>query len=480
MNRAETCSSNPLNIAPNTPSEGGGVSRRSFVKTAAVVMPAVAGAGIIGGFPGLAHASSGFFFGRAGEDKIRIGLIGCGGRGTGAAAQALAADPGCVLVSMGDVFKERVDSSLKNITEQFKEELGDKVGERINVPPERQFVGLDSYQKVIDSGVDVVLLTSYPAFRPIHLKAAIAAGKHVFAEKPVAVDAPGIRSVLESAAEAKKKNLGLLVGFCWRYNASMRQAFDRVLGTNGQTQLLGDITSVHTTYLTGTLGKRPRKPEWSDLEFQMRNWWHFNWISGDHIVEQAVHSIDRLAWAMGDRIPERVICLGGRAARTGPESGDSFDHFAATYEYEGGLRCFHTCRQQDGLPSDNTDYVYGTKGHAVINGWTARFPMKAYGKSNPAMLWDGKGDPGDAGKMYDDEHKELFASIRAGKPINDAERGARSCLMAIMARMAAYTGQTITWEQAMNSKESLVPDKLSWDMSLPTPEVAVPGKTKFV
>ncbi|MGE3107895.1 MAG: Gfo/Idh/MocA family protein [Phycisphaerales bacterium] len=459
-----------------------GMTRRTFVKTAAVVVPTVAGAaGGMGSITGLAHAMapSGFF--AEGSDTIRLGLIGCGGRGTGAATQALGADGGCVLESMGDVFKERIDSSLKNITDHMREQVGDKVGQRVDVPAERQFVGWDAYQRVIDSGVDVVLITGYPGFRPQHLKAAIAAGKHVFAEKPLAVDAPGIRSVIESAELATSKHLALLVGFCWRYNASMREAFKRVLDGS-----LGDITSVHTTYLTGTLGKRPRKPEWQELEFQMRNWWHFTWISGDHIVEQAVHSIDRLAWAMNDRLPERVICLGGNAARTGEESGNSFDHFAATYEYAGGLRAFHTCRQQDGLPSDNTDYVYGTKGHAVINGWTAKFPMHGYGvggggaDGNAPVIWDGKGDPGDAGRMYEDEHKELFASIRAGKPINDGVRAANSCMMAIMARMAAYTGQTITWEQAMNSKESLVPGSLSWDMKLPKPEVAVPGKTKFV
>ncbi|MBC7770982.1 MAG: Gfo/Idh/MocA family oxidoreductase [Pyrinomonadaceae bacterium] len=453
--------SSPDEVASNTPREGSGVTRRSFVKAASVIVPAVAGAVYA---PSLARAG---YFAR-GEDKLRIGVIGCGGRGTGAVEQALMADPGCVLVAMGDVFKDRVDASLSALNEQFAENAVD----RIQVPPERQFVGLDAYQKVIDSGVDVVLLTSYPCFRPQHLQAAIAAGKHVFAEKPLAVDGPGIRSVLASAEEAKKKNLAILVGFCWRYNAGMRRAFEQVdAGT------LGPIVSAHTTYLTGALGKRPREPHWKDLEFQMRNWWHFTWISGDHIVEQAVHSIDRLAWATGDVMPTKVTCLGGRAARSGPEHGNVFDHFAATYEYENGLRTYHTCRQQDGLPSDNTDYVHGTHGYGSINGWTGAFPMKSY---DGAKLWDGKGDPNDAGKMYFDEHKELFASIRAGKPINDCVRGANSCLMAIMARMAAYTGQTISWEQALSSKESLVPANLDLNMTLDIPPVAVPGKTKFV
>jgi len=450
-------------------SDSKGLSRRLFVKAAALAAPVLAGANYA---PALARASSatgprgGFFAG--GSDKLRRGGIGCGGRGTGAVLQALAADPGTVLVAMGDVFQDRLDSCLHALTE----DLGEAAKDRIQVPAERRFIGFDAYQKVIDSGVDVVLITGYPGFRPEHLRAAVAAGKHVFAEKPLAVDAPGIRKVLAAAEEAKQKNLAILVGFCWRYNASMRRGFAEVLGGR-----MGDVVSVHTTYHTGTLGRRPRQPEWGDLEFQMRNWWHFTWISGDHIVEQAVHSIDRLAWATGDKTPTKVTCLAGRAARSGPEHGNVFDHFAATYEYENGMRCFHTCTQIDGTPSDNTDYFTGTKGTGSINGWTGKFPMKGYdGKA----LWDGKGSGDDAGKMYDDEHVELFASIRAGKPINDCERGARSCMMAIMARMAGYTGQVLTWDQALNSKEVLAPANLDFAMKLETPPVAVPGKTKFV
>ena len=438
-------------------------SRREFVKAAgaAVALPAITGGLFAFGTPAARAATT-----RTNEDKVlRIGLIGCGGRGTGAATQALKADKNTVLVAMGDVFKDRLDSSLAGI----KGEMGEAAATQVRVSPERQFTGFDAYQKVIDSGVDVVLLTSYPAFRPQHLKAAIAADKHVFAEKPLAVDAPGLRSVLETAAEAKKKNLGLLVGFCWRYNDGMKAMFEQI-----NKGVIGDIVTVHTTYHTGTLGKSPRKPEWSDLEFQMRNWWHFTWISGDHIVEQAIHSIDRMAWAVGDRRPLRVNCLGGRAARTGPESGNSFDHFAAIYEYEGGMRAFHTCRQQDETPSDNSDYVYGTTGMATVNGWTP-----AYIAKDPAgkEIWKYSG-PADH-DMYQNEHNDFFASLRSGKPINDCERGANSTLMAIMARMSAYTGKTVTWEQAMNSKESLVPNKLGLG-SFPTPELAVPGKTKFI
>jgi predicted dehydrogenase len=407
--------------------------------------------------------------------RIRIGIIGCGGRGTGAAVQALRADPNSELVCMADVFPDRLNSCYENVLRAMNPDAPEEATiaelktDRVNVPPEARHVGFDSYQKVIASNVDVVLLTSYPAFRPAHLKAAIEAGKHVFAEKPVAVDGPGIRSVLESAALAKQKNLALLVGFCWRFHGGMQAVFEKILGGT-----IGNIVTAHTTYYTSTLSKRPRKPEWSDIEFQLRNWWHFNWISGDHIVEQAVHSVDRLAWAFNDKVPSKVITLGGRAARTGPESGDVFDHFSAVYEYDDGRRGFHSTRQMDGCPSDNTDYIYGTKGRATVNGWVPTLECR-----DPAgsMLWNFPKETKTV-DMYQQEHNELFKSIRAGAPINDCVRGANSTMMAIMARMAAYTGQTISWEQAMNSKEVLGPSSLTLS-EYPTGPVPVPGKTRF-
>ncbi len=400
-----------------------------------------------------------------GSDALRVGVIGCGGRGTGAAVQALRADKGAILVAMGDVFADRLEGCLSAVTS----EMGAEAGARVQVPAERRFIGFDSHEGVLASDVDVVLLTGYPAFRPAHLRAAVGAGKHVFAEKPLAVDAPGIRSVLESAAEAQRRNLGCLVGFCWRYNDGMRAVFERVNGG-----ALGRVQAVHTTYHTGTLGKRPRKPEWTDVEFQMRNWWHFTWISGDHIVEQAVHSIDRMAWAMGDLLPARVTCLGGRAARTGVESGHVFDHFAAVYEYADGRRAFHTTRQIDNCPADNTDYIYGTTGRCTVNGWAPTYEVRGL---DERVAWT-YGGPA-IRDMYQVEHDEFMASIRSGRPINDGERGARSTMMAIAARMAAYTGQTITWEQALGSTESLVPEHPAFG-PMETPAVAVPGQTKFV
>jgi predicted dehydrogenase len=446
-----------VNTTTTSPVPDRPVTRRDFVAVAGLVTAA----GIV-----MPRAALGAF--SRGADTLRVGLVGCGGRGTGAAAQALHADPGTVLVAMGDVFDDRLQSSLSGLNE----EMGDQASQRIQVPKERQFVGFDSYKKVIDSGVDVVLLCGYPAFRPEQLEYAINAGKHVFLEKPVAVDSPGIRSVLASAKKAQEKNLACMVGFCWRYHPGMRDGFAHVHGGG-----IGDVVTVYTNYHTSTLSKRPRKPEWSDLEFQMRNWWHFTWISGDHIVEQAIHSVDRLAWATGDKLPLRVVGLGGRAARSGPEHGNVFDHFTAIFEYQHGLRAIHTTRQIDGCPADNTDYIYGTKGHAQINGWQPTLLLKDF---NGVQTWKGTGSPEDAGRMYQIEHDELFKSIRAGKPINDCERGANSTLMAIMAREAAYTGQTISWEQAMNSKAKLGPEKLDFAEKYEIPPVAIPGKTKFV
>lgn len=436
--------------------ETNSLSRRDFVRVSAGT---IAGSMLVGA-PALAAQ-------RPRNDTIKIGLIGCGGRGTGAAAQALRADKGAVLTAMGDVFPERMAACHKDLTEEFQDEAATK----IEVPAEKRFSGFDSYQKVIDSGVDVVLITGYPAFRPAHYKAAIAAGKHVFAEKPLAVDSAGIRSVLETAQLAKKKNLASMVGFCWRFHTSMKPTFEKI-----HSGAIGDVVSCHTTYHTGTLSRRPRKEGWSDMEFQMRNWWHFTWISGDHIVEQAIHSVDRMAWAMNDKIPTRVNCLGGRAARSGPEHGNVFDHFAAVYEYDDGRRAFHTCRQIDKCPHDNSDYIYGTRGSAQVDGWRPTLDLK---DSKGNLIWSGEGKSEHSGTMYQNEHDELFKSIREGRPINDVERGANSCLMAIMARMSAYTGQTVTWQQAMESKESLVPEKLAFGDAPPV-EVAIPGKTPLI
>lgn len=419
-------------------------TRRDFVKTTA------AGAAILS-LPAWATAAS--------EERIRVGLIGCGGRGTGAAAQALQADPAVVLTAMGDAFADRIESSHGRLAGHFKE--------RVDVPESRRFAGFDAYQKVIDSGVDVVLLTAPSHFRPAHLAAAVAAGKHVFCEKPMAVDAPGVRSIIASAEQAKAKQLSIVSGFCWRYGAAERATFGRIL-----QGAVGDVTTVHTTYHGGPIQPPRRDPKWSEMEWQLRNWWHYTWVSGDHIVEQACHSIDKLSWAMGDVPPIRATAMGGRAARPQENFGNVFDNFSVIYEYANGARCFHSCRQIANTPFDNTDYILGTKGRCFINSWA---PQHDVYNADGEVVWSYDGP---RPNMYQVEHDELFASIRNGKPHNDGEWMARSTMMSILGRMAAYTGQTITWEQAMNSQEDLTPSKYEWG-DLETAAVAVPGQTRF-
>jgi myo-inositol 2-dehydrogenase/D-chiro-inositol 1-dehydrogenase len=397
------------------------------------------------------------------SERLKIGLIGCGGRGTGAANQALHADSNVVLWSVGDAFDDKIGTSLESLRASHTD--------RIDVPRERQFAGLDAFQKVIDSGADVVLLTSPPAFRPEHFKAAVSAGKHCFLEKPMATDAPGVRSVIKTAEEAKAKDLAVCAGFCWRYHAAMRETFDRL--ANGE---IGQILANYNTYNTGSVDRYPkfnRQNTPRDLEWQLRRWYYFTWLSGDHIVEQACHSIDKMAWGFGDKPPIKCIGHGGRQVRSGEDYGNIFDHFEIVYDYDLGVRGFHFSRQINRTAASTADTFFGTEGTCEINGSLKQFVIKDP-KGN--VKWRYSGQPQD---MYQAEHDDFFDSIRIGKPINDGPRMASSTLLAIMGRMAAYTGQEITWDMALNSQEELVPAKLDWDMKLPVAPVAMPGITQF-
>jgi predicted dehydrogenase len=401
----------------------------------------------------------------AGSDVLRIGLIGCGGRGTGAAEQALRADKNTKLVAMGDMFDDRLQFSLNSLKNNKA------VSDRVEVKPDCCFTGFNAYKQVIPL-VDVVLLTTPPHFRPIHLKAAVEAGKHIFAEKPVAVDAPGVRSVLASCAEAKRKNLSVVAGLCWRYHHGMRDTMKRV-----HEGIIGDITSLQCTYYTTTPWKRDREAGWTDMEWQLRNWLFFTWLSGDFNVEQHVHSLDKMAWAMSDEYPVRATGCGGRQVRTQEVYGHIFDHHTVAYEYANGVKLFSACRQQPGCPGDVSDHITGTKGACHIE--TSPFEGKVVSLPDGKRLWTSKSTKRGRDNMYQNEHDELFASIRSGKPIDNGEWMAKSTLMAIMGRMATYTGQVITWDMAMNSKEDLSPPAYQMG-SLPVPPVARPGVTKFV
>jgi myo-inositol 2-dehydrogenase/D-chiro-inositol 1-dehydrogenase len=392
------------------------------------------------------------------DDRIRVGLIGCGGRGTGAAAQALEADPGVVIWALGDAFQDRMDSCLNALSQH-------EAAGRVQVPRERQFAGIDVMDGVL-AEVDVVLLCSPPVFRPAQLAKAVAAGKHVFCEKPMCIDGPGYRSVIESARIARERRLALVSGFCWRYSSPERALFGELMSGRA-----GDVVGVECTYLTSPLGVRTRRPEWSDLDLQVRNWQHFNWLSGDHIVEQAVHSIDKMAWAMGGRMPASCYAVGSRFTREEiPERGDIYDNFAVLYEYADGPRNTLMCRQQANCFNDNTDHITLTRGFAFINGWGPTLWIRDL-KGNPVWSWPSGGE---SPNMYQVEHDELFRSIRQGRPINDGLWMADSCLMAIMGRMAAYTGRKVTWDEARDSTESLLPT--DWTPTpRPVPPVRKPG-----
>lgn len=424
-------------------------SRRDILKLAGVALAGSAIPTII--IPNRAFAG-------VNSETLKVGLIGCGGRGSGAAKQALSADPNVVLHAVGDIFRDKMDLSL----ESLKKVHPDKV----KVDEGHKFVGFDAYQKVLDSGVDVVILTTPPHFRPEHLSAAVKAGKHVFCEKPVAVDTPGLKKVMEAAKLAKTKNLSVVSGLCWRFHEPKRASFGKILDG-----AIGDVMAVYNTYNTGTLWSKPREANWTDMEFQLRNWLYYNWLSGDHIVEQAVHSIDMMSWALGDVVPTSATGTGGRQVRTEPIFGHIYDHFAITYDYPNGAKGFHMSRQQTNCENSYAVESFGTKGKALVN--CARNTHEIEG-TNP---WKYTGVQND---MYQTEHNELFAGIRSNKPINNGDSMVQSTMLAIMGRMAAYTGKKITWEDAMNSTETLGPNSYSFATTPPIEEVPRPGITPFI
>ena len=419
-------------------------SRRQFLMQSG----AVAVGGALAGTLSVARSAH-----AGGDDVLKIGLIGCGNRGTGAAKNALLADKNVKLTAMGDTFADRIAASLDSLKKEVPED-------KIAVAADHCFAGFDAYQKVIDSGVDVVLLCTPPHFRPAHFKAAVAAGKHIFAEKPVAVDAPGVRSVLATAEEARKKGLAVVSGLCWRYHQPKREVMARI-----HDGAIGDVVAIQCNYNAGGLWVKKREPQWSDMEWQIRNWLYFTWLSGDHNVEQHVHSLDKAAWIMKEEPPVKATGLGGRQVRTGPEYGNIFDHHAVVYEYANGTKLFAFCRQQDNCSMDVNDYILGSKGKVdmMAHNITGENPWRYRGPQP---------------NMYQVEHDELFASIRSAKPIDNSLYMARSTMLAIMGRMATYTGQTITWDQALNSQEDLTPPVYDWT-SLPVASIALPGVTKF-
>jgi len=419
------------------------MSRRDFLKTSAA-SAVILGSGTMAFAPGAWAEDS---------DELRVGVIGCGGRGTGAAINCIESSPGVKIVALGDLFKDRVDGCFNRLT-------GDaNLKDEVDITPDRCFTGFDNFEKVIASGVNMVILAAPPGFRPPHFKAAIEASKHVFMEKPVAVDGPGIRTLMAAGDLAGQKKLGVVAGTQRRHQAPYVANMKRI-----HDGAIGEIVAAQCYWNQGGLWNHARKPEWTDMDWQVRNWLYFTWLSGDHIVEQHVHNLDAINWAMQAH-PVKAVGMGGRQVRTSPAYGHIFDHFAIEYEYPNGAKVMSMCRQIDGCASNVSERVVGTKGTSNCGGMIRGATDWKYEGPSPSP--------------YVQEHADLIASIRAGKPLNETRQVAESVLTAIMGRMSAYTGQEVTWDQALNSKEDLTPAKLEFG-PLPVPPVAVPGKTQLL
>jgi myo-inositol 2-dehydrogenase / D-chiro-inositol 1-dehydrogenase len=407
-------------------------SRREFLRTSAATATAATALGVL---PAV-HASSG--------DVIRVGLVGCGGRGTGAAQQCVSGGQNVKLWAVGDAFQNRATQALTTLRRQ--------VADRVEVPNERVFIGLDAYRQVI-ANCDLVILATPPGFRPTHIQAVIQANKHLFTEKPVAVDGPGIRTVLAMAQEADRRNLCVVAGLQRRYQTGYLQSMEKIHG--GQ---LGTITSARCYWNQGGLWHTARTPEMKDLEWQIRNWLYFTWLSGDHICEQHVHNLDVINWATQAH-PTRCLGMGGRQARTGPEFGHIFDHFTIEYEYPNDVHVLSMCRQIDGTAGNVSEAVTGTKGT-----WTSS-DYRIRGENAWNFVRQNDNQP------YQAEHNVLISAIREGRRINNLRYVAESTLTAIMGRTSAYTGQAVTWDNALNSAEELMPPNLDWNMTLAVPPV---------
>jgi predicted dehydrogenase len=435
----------PQPASPTTASASASTpaSRRDFLKGSTAAMAAT------GLTVPLVHAGA--------SSTIKLGLVGCGGRGSGAAEEALTADSNAKLVAMADAFPDRLEQHLASLKEL-------PIGSRIDVPKDRQYAGFDAYKHVIDQ-VDLVLLTTPPGFRPIHLAYAVEKGVHAFVEKPMAVDGPGLRKYLQACKDAKAKNLSLVNGFCWRYDGPRRETMKQVF--DGK---IGDVVAIETTYNSQGVWdpRKTREQCGSDMEYQMRNWYYYSWLSGDHIVEQAIHGIDTMGWVMGDKSPLRCWGVGGRQSRTDAKYGNIWDHFSIVYEYPDNIRGYHHCRHWVNTANQVKDYILGSKGMADVFGNSITGENK----------WRYRNAGAKRASMYQIEHDEMFAALRGGKPINNGEAAAQSTLLALMGRTAAYTGQVITPDMILNSKEDLSPPSYEFGPLTVRP-VPVPGTGKF-
>lgn len=427
-------------------------SRRDFLKTSATV---VGGAAISSTQMGRGvHA--------AGSDVIKLGLIGCGERGTGAAMQALNADRGARLIAMADVFSDHLKSSRRRLRERKSEQVA--------VDDEHSFVGFDGYRRVIESGVDAVLIACASRFHPLYLKAGVDAGKHVFVEKPHAIDPPGVKIVEAACEEGRKKKLSVVSGLHRRYDPAMRETVKRI-----RDGAIGEIVTGEVSFLRAPYRIIPRDPAWSEIEWQFKTWYHFRWLSGDDVPQSLIHTLDAATWALGNVPPLNAHALGGRSSSFGRKFGDVFDHSVVVYEYPNGVRMYGMVRTQYGCHGEVATKLFGTKGRAVRG--------RIEGETN----WRFEG-PNPGG--HQQEQTEFLAAIRSGEPINSGDYMARSTLATILGQMACYTGKKLTWEDACNSKFSYPPgDGACVDFNMVSPvspeadgtyPVPVPGKTQCV
>ncbi len=413
-----------------------------------------------------------------GDDSIKVALVGCGGRGTGAAMQALLTKENVKLVAMADAFRDRIDSAYATLTSDDISDWSGSEGnikDRVQVPEEHKFTGFDGYKKAIPLA-DVVILTTPPGFRPMHFEEAVKQGKHVFMEKPVATDAPGVRRVLAAAEEAKKKKLNVIVGLQRHYQTVYRRWVEML-----QAGAIGDIVTSHVYWNNDgvwvnkreDLAQKAGRPL-TEMEYQMRNWYYFNWLCGDHICEQHIHNLDVGNWVK-NAYPVRAQGMGGRQVRVGPDFGEIFDHHFVEFEYDDGSRMFSQCRHQPGTMSRVTEVFQGTNGSAPRPG------VLLTRRGFELIKHDDRNDP----NPYQVEHDELFSAVAKGEyRYADAENGAKATMTSILGRMATYSGKTIEWNEAINSNLNLMPQRFAWDATPPVLPgedgmypCAIPGKT---
>ena len=433
-------------------------SRRDFMKTSSGLALSAATIAQL-------SLSSGVY--AAGDDTIKVGLVGCGGRGTGAATQALSTEGKVKLVAMGDAFEDSLNGSLNAIMGSHKD--------RVAVDNDHKFIGFDAYKKVIDSDVDLVILATPPGFRPTHFEYAVSKGKNVFMEKPVAVDGPGVRKVLEAVKVAKEKNLKVGVGLQRHHQDNYIETIKRI--HDGE---IGDVTSMRCYWNNpGVWEPRVKRgQETSEMQYQMKNWYYYVWLCGDHICEQHIHNLDVCNWVKKGH-PVMARGMGGRQVRVDKRYGEIYDHFAVEYQYADGSWMFSQCRHQPNVWNSVTEYAQGTKGTADVSGSTIKVGSETWRFRRDKSVQ--RTDP------YQVEHDDLFAAIRNNTPYNEGENGATSSLTAVLGRMVVYSGNEITWDQALNSSVNTMPEKLGWDAnppSLPNANgeymIPTPGVTKAV